>query len=279
MRAPRSILGKYAPSSRIGEEDLFVVLKSYFDKSGQEDQELLTLSGIAASDEVWKEIEGDWLHMLNNHNPRAEYMHMIEAVHLRQEFSRDKGWDDDKVFGLINQLMSYLTDLPKDGKYCQFGCTLKIGDYTKLQAEGYQMDSPVDLLAIACVRRIQAWYLRDYGGLDLEAHYYFDTGEPFEPIIKARWGQEIERAQEIGEYNDWAHISHIGSAVMRKTPGLQVADMLAWATNRYEINAPKRYSNFATALRALVDSSWTVINEAQLRRKFRPLIYKPYEKY
>jgi hypothetical protein len=32
--------------------------------------------------------------------------HMVEAIPLREEFSRDKGWSDDHVFGLINLLPS-----------------------------------------------------------------------------------------------------------------------------------------------------------------------------
>ena len=76
-----------------------MAIKSFFDGGGDSDR--LILSGIAANDEVWTDIETDWRQMLQQHNPPAAYMHMVEAIHLRKEFDRAKGWDDDKVAGLL----------------------------------------------------------------------------------------------------------------------------------------------------------------------------------
>jgi Protein of unknown function (DUF3800) len=273
MKAPRSILGKYAPVSRIGEGDLFVVLKSYFDKSGQEDQGLLTIGGVAASDDVWAELEADWNLILQKNNPPASYMHMNEALFLKREFSAAKGWDDDLVFGLINLLLSYLSMAPLKTKYCQLSCSLKMSDYNKLRAETYQLDSPADIVASACVRKMSEWYFEYYKGLDFEAHYYFDQNEPFEEIIKAKWNRA--RLEQNPKYQ-WASIAHIGSAEMRKTPGLQIADMMAWATNRHEVKIPQRYDTFVIGLRHLIPSMWVTVDEQQLRKNFRPLIYKPY---
>ena len=249
------------------------MLKSYFDKSGQEDQDLLTIGAVAASDDVWAEIETDWKLILQKNNPPAAYMHMVEAIPLREEFSRDKGWSDDHVFGLINLLLSYLSSTPLKSKYCQFSCSLKMSDYNKLRAERYQLDSPADIVASACVRKMSEWYFTEYKGLDFEAHYYFDQGEPFEEIIKAKWDRM--RLEPNPKYQ-WAHVAHIDSALMRKTPGLQIADMFAWATNRHEVKIPRRYDNFIIAMRHLLPSMWVVIEENQLRENFRPLIYQRY---
>lgn len=249
------------------------MLKSYFDKSGQEDQELLTIGAVAATDDVWTELEDEWNEILRRNVPPADYMHMIEAIHLRGEFSRDKGWNDDLVFGLVNLLLSYLSSSPIHTKYCQFSCSLKMAEYNKLRAETYQLDSPADMVASACVRKMSEWYFENYKGLDFEAHYFFDQGEPFEDIIKAKWNRA--RADENPKYQ-WAHISSIGSAIMRKTPGLQIADMVAWATNRHEVNIPRRYDKLIIGLRHLIPSFWVVIDERQMRKHYRPLIYGPY---
>ncbi|MGC2506868.1 MAG: DUF3800 domain-containing protein [Candidatus Acidiferrales bacterium] len=273
MKAPQSMLGKYAPTSRIREGDLFVVLKSYFDKSGQEDQEFLTIGAVAATDDVWTEIEDEWKEILRRNLPSPAYMHMVEAIHLRGEFSRGKGWNDDLVFGLVNFLLSYLSSSPIHDKYCQFSCSLKMADYNKLRAETYQLDSPADMVASACVRKMTEWYFEHYKGLDFEAHYYFDQNEPFEDIIRAKWNRA--RVEASPKYQ-WAHISHIGSAVMRKTPGLQIADMIAWATTRHEVKIPRRYDNLIIGFRHLLPSFWVVIDEQQMRKHYRPLIYTPY---
>jgi hypothetical protein len=246
------------------------VLKSYFDKSGQEDQQLLTIGGVAAADDVWAIVEGDWNSILSHSDPPAAYMHMIEAIPLRGEFSPAKGWTDIKVRYLVESLLDCLSKLDKT-RYCHFACSLKMADYEKLQAERYQMDSPADLVATTCTERIISWYFLEYKGLDLEAHYYFDQNEPFEEIIKAKWNREQARLQLATDYNKWAHITHIGPALMKKTPGLQIADMFAWATNRHEIKVPRRYEALALMMRALIPSIWAVIDELKLRNLFRPL--------
>jgi hypothetical protein len=254
-------------------EGSIFVLKAYFDKSGQEDQDLLTIGGVAASEDVWTEIDTDWKLILAKNNPPAAYMHMVEAIHLRREFTRSKGWSDDHVFGLVNLLLSYLSSAPIKAKYCQFSCSLKMSDYNKLRAETYQLDSPADIVASACVRKMTEWYFEHYKGLDFEARYYFDQNEPFEEIIKAKWNRA--RLEANPKYQ-WASIAHIGSAVMRDTPGLQIADMIAWTTNRHEVKLPRRYDNLIIGFRHLLPSMWVMVDENQLRRNFSPLIYKPY---
>jgi len=201
------------------------------------------------------------------------YLHMVEAVPLRGEFASEKGWDDDKVFGLVYSLLSYLTTLPKH-QYCHITCTVEMAAYRRLQAESYQLDSPADLCVSTCTVGLFDWYLHSYHGLDLEAHYYFDVGEPFEPILK--WEQELEISERTGDYSFWTHVKHIGPAKMRSTPGLQVADMLAWATNRNLSERAQRYRDLVIALRSLIPSKWVIWDEKLLRKKFRPLIYKPY---
>jgi hypothetical protein len=250
------------------------VLKSYFDCSGKDDAPFITLSGIATNDVIWGEIEANWNCRLQTGTPKASYMHMVEAVHLNREFSPDKGWTDDKVYGLINALLSDITQTPKD-KYCQFVCMIDMNAYRKLQAESYQMDSPADILVTSCTDRIMSWYFLEYKGMDLEAHYYFDMDEPFEPIIKARWERELEGCEVPGAYNKWHHIKHIGTAQMRSTIGIQVADMLAWARNREETKKGQRYESLALALTRLSPSHIAFWDEDLLRRKYRPLIYRP----
>ena len=274
--SPKSRLGSYLPTAFVSEGALLIVLKSYFDRSGQEDAAFMTLSGIAATDEMWGEIEENWLGILRLTDPKATYMHMVEAVPLRGEFSKDKGWDDDKVSGIINSLISYLSMIPKD-KYYQIACTIDMTAYRKLLGESYQLDSPVDICNECCVERMMHWYLFEYkGGFDVEASYYFDQGEPFEPVFRAKWNRELVRASELNEYTIWSHIKHVGEAIMRDTPGLQVADMLAWANNREESKVSKRYEVLALAMKRLMPSKWITWDEAKLRKIYRPLISKPY---
>lgn len=252
------------------------MLNAYFDRSGQDDSAFLTLSGIAATEELWSEIAQTWNYILQSGDRKASYMHMIEAVHLRGEFSKEKGWNDESVFELVNALLSYITQIDKS-RYCQFACTIDMNAYRRLEKETYQLGSPIDLCNLTCVETVMQWYLLEYkGGLDLEAKYYFDQGEPFEPVFREKWERETEKDRSAGQYNTiWSHIKHVGSADMRSTPGLQIADMLAWARNREE-NKATRFEGLALALTRLAPSKWIIWNEESFRKKYRPLIHPPY---
>lgn len=258
------------------------MLKSYFDKSGEEEKKFLTLSGVTANDKHWAEIEATWDFMLHTHHPKANYMHMKEAVHLNGEFDRSKGWDDIKASDLVNWLLSYVTQFEQTfDSYCQFVCTIDMDAYRRLQAETYQMDSPVDICNSTCVEGVMAWYVSHYkSDLEYEASYYFDANEAFEPIFKAKWESEIGRDEATGTYSVWSHIKHVGTAPMRKTQGLQISDMLAWGINRERTPVanspiPKEYENIALAMTRLAPSFSKFWDEKELRKKYRPLIYKP----
>jgi len=261
----------------MSEVRILAVLKAYFDKSGQhqDNSKFFTLCGVAATDDLWAEIEPTWLHILSAGDPKAAYMHVVEAINLRNEFKKDKGWDDPKVWALINALVSYITTLPRD-KVCQFISTVDMDAYRKLQAETYQMDSPVDICITSCVTRVMFWYLHEYrAGVDLEARYYFDKNEPFEPVFKANWIAETEKDAEIKTVSIWTHIRHVGSSDMRTTPGLQVADMLAWGSNREENEGASTFPHIALTLRSLVPTKSVKWDESMLRKRYRPLIYRP----
>lgn len=265
----------------------FIVLKSYFDKSGEEDvSKFFTLSGVAANDKAWADINHTWEYMLKTHTPKASYMHMKEAVHLEKEFDRTKGWNDTNTSGLVNWLLSYVTQFEKThDSYCQFVCTVDMDAYRRLKAETYQMDSPVDLCNSTCVEGVMAWYVSHYkSDLDYEASCYFDTGEPFEPIFEAKWENERRGDERTGSASIWSHIKHVRTVPMRTTPGLQISDILAWGINREKNPVagspiPKEYEHIALALTRLAPTFSKLWDEKELRKRYRPLIYKPYEKH
>jgi hypothetical protein len=146
--------------------------------------------------------------------------------------------------------------------------------YRKLEKETYQMDSPVDLCNAACVEAVMWWYVTAYKGMDFEAAYYFDQGEPFEEVFKKKWEREIDKDMRIGKHGPWSQITHIGPGLMRQLPGLQIADMLAWARNREETKPDKRFEHLALALTRLAPTVKIFWDEEKLRKQFRPLIHR-----
>jgi hypothetical protein len=154
----------------------------------------------------------------------------------------------------------------------QFASIVHMDAYRKLHSEHYQLDSPVDICVESCVEKVMHWYMFAYkAGLDFEEHYYFDQGEPFEAVFKAKVNREIKKAEELGQHSIWSHITHIGEAPMRKTPGLQIADMFAWANNREAAKLSPRWQALALAMRTLMPTLWVTWDEKTLRQFYRPL--------
>jgi len=141
-------------------------------------------------------------------------------VHLVKEFDRANGWDYTKASGLINWLLSYVTQFEQThDSYCQFICTIDMEAYRRLEAETYQMDSPIDICNSTCVEGVMAWYISHYkSDLDYKANYYFDMGEPFKPIFEAKWERECKRDEQTSTHSIWSHIKYVGTAPMRETP-------------------------------------------------------------
>ena len=267
-----SILGRYWATSVLPERSLLCVLKSYFDSSGKVENRFITLAGVAASDELWAHVEKRWDAILKARKPAASYFHSVEASHLRKGFSKAKGWDDTKVESLTSDLLVDLSNLNKERHFI-FSVSLDMRAYRDLQAKTYQMDSPAAICTRYCTDEILNWYISKYKGLDVEAAFYFDQNEPFEAIFKADWEREIERNRVSGAHSLWSHIVQVGSACQQKTPGIQIADMLAWGVNRV-IHGNPRFSHMAPAINAFLNSHSKMLGEEYLRREFRPLIWQ-----
>ena len=82
---------------------LYLMLRGYYDGSGKpEDSEVVTLTGVVASESVWERFEPEWHEALTRHG--ASVLHMKEAMALKGLFSSEDGWTDKKVDALLIDL-------------------------------------------------------------------------------------------------------------------------------------------------------------------------------
>src|SRR5437773_10064368 len=88
---PTSVLGKSLPTAWVEQGDILIAIKAYFDKSGQDNSPFLTLSGVAAGENVWADIEQHWQRILHDRQPKAEYVHMRDVLGLQRAFDQRKG--------------------------------------------------------------------------------------------------------------------------------------------------------------------------------------------
>lgn len=205
---------------------------------------------------------------------------MREALGLREPFSRKEGWTKDKIAALVFALLQYLQFFHKK-KICLFSCTVEMDAYRKLKTETYVMDSPVDICLKYCAEVVLPWYMFEFPEVDLTAHYYFDQGEPFREAFANKWLSEHETATRLFDqpYAIWSAIKTIEESDAKKTPGLQVADLLAWATNRQETKPGQDFHHLCWMMKQVIPSKSVVWDEAKLRKEYKPLIYLPYQRY
>ena len=279
MTRALSRIGSCAARVNIGEDELFMALRAYLDSSGKigsKTSNSITLAGLAANDEMWAEFEKAWDNILGSHNPKANYVHMKEIYRLEKEFDPAKGSDKSSAYGLSNDCLVYMSRLDKT-RFHLFYCSVDLVAWRKLRAETYDIPDPVELCNTFCSEQVLTWYLRAYPGIvDLSSSvkYFFDRDEPFMPAFEARWNREMNASEISGRVRLWNLIEQVSSVDMRKTPGIQAADIMAWGVNRETFAQDGDEAKYlAHIIRQVIPSLYVRWDEAKMREKFRPTIY------
>jgi Protein of unknown function (DUF3800) len=255
------------------------VLRSYLDgsegKPPSAAHRSLTLAGYVADDGTWMELEDGWRNVLHSHVPRAEYMHMREAMFLRGGFSEDKGWTDDAVTSLLRRLLKYLYEADFNDRIYGVCCTINRDDYDRAKREGYQLLTPHTLCAALCSEKILArQYLRakkepvrnliKIEGVD----FFLDQGERFLHCLRGLWMERRRRAEM-----SWGLINQVTAVEMRKNPGVQLADILAWSRNRsIAIGADRGHKDLCDAILGSTDSSEWDLDYQRLTKPHRQIL-------
>jgi len=250
---PVSILGKLLPTAFVADGTILMALKSYFDASGKEKDALLTLAGFAADDDTWREIEAQWDILLEKHG--ISYIHMRE--HRKRKF--------------IGDLLMYLQTVDKQ-KFSMFITSVDMNAYRNLKAQHLDMDTPVTLCNRTCPEAALQWYVQFHPEFVSTASVYFDRGEPFFQPFFDRWNEQKNRCAETGNTNVWCLIDAVVPTEMKKTPGLQMADLLAWGRNRSEVTDGRDWQGLCYAMQQIIPCFLTTWDEAKLRKTFSRII-------
>jgi hypothetical protein len=85
-----------------------MVLQAYVDDSGNEPQSLFfVLGGFIARSAQWATFANEWQAALHA-SPRIEYFKFNEAMGLKKQFDKEKGWDHEKVDTKIQALVDVI---------------------------------------------------------------------------------------------------------------------------------------------------------------------------
>ena len=259
----------------IGEDDPLIALRAYLDSSGKLENEWITLAGIAASDDMWDEFEKVWASILDGYTPKGQYIHMREVFRLIKGFDSNLGWTHDLAFGLVNQCLMYMSNLDKV-RFRMFYCSIDLNAWHKLRAEGYQMPEPVDMCNRYCSESVIGWYLFHYPDAKSPKtdtiSYFFDRNEYFKVPFENKWNTEKNRADEAGVWSPWQLVQEVASVDMKKAPGIQAADIIAWGMNRETFTQEGDMARYlGHILRQVIPAFHVVWDEPKMKQHFTPV--------
>jgi hypothetical protein len=214
-----------------------VVLKSYFDGSNHADSseyDRISIATVCGTSKQWKKFDTAWRKNLYKH--RAEYLHTTDAVSLRKDFTKEKGWDktrvDSFIGGCVDVIASHIAIPPgTPGKSTRMGLlpitlTIPFDDWLRAKQAIPELPETIeDICASESVGFALKW------GRYIDAkkyHLYFDRGEHFYGHIRNRW-RHPKAQKDIELMKD---IINVDESISTEVPALQMADLFAWSVNR-----------------------------------------------
>jgi len=249
-------------------------MRCYYDGSiGGQSDEWLTLAGFAASDDTWAAFQKAWEAMLKDRDPIAPYVHMTDLITGNNGFSRDDGWGVQNVDRLVSDVESLLFSFGR--KMCAVACAMDIQARKRLVREGHPIPDPAVVCAEIGLGGLMDLYLQKH---DIElAHLFYDQKEPFIRSIRRKFLKfQEENPQRITTDLMWGIIANVQPVSMRDTPGIQAADVVAWAFTRRLRNAEgDKWTTLANNLLGtreyrgiLTNMQCDPMDEAYLRRAY-----------
>jgi hypothetical protein len=261
-----------------------VAIRAYLDKSGQHSSPYVTLAAFVGSDWAWAEFESGWNEVLKTGFLPVPYMHVVEALACRYDtpFSRALGWERKHVWDLIGKLIVYMGKLDQ-GRITMHSCVVEMDAWRELTGWGCEIPSEIDL----CNRYVSGHIVALFAQKILERapadtvvipkddllNFAFDRNEGFfEPFRKFVNGEK-----QKGESTIWHLVDGVGEGEMKLTPGIQAADVLAWATNRENTVAEgEEGKHIAYLLHQVVMSFRKVYDRETLLKEFGPPLPNAY---
>jgi hypothetical protein len=89
--------------------------------------------------------------------------------------------------------------------------------------------------------------------------------------LRQEWQRRKKEAKSSPVITDlfWGLIVGVGDCEMDKTPALQSADLLAWATSRQHTQIERPYLYLAEIMRKVIPHSWFTLDENAMRSGYK----------
>lgn len=196
---------------------------AFFDETGRASStEFVGMAACVGLWSHWQEFNSRWTRALVDHG--APYLHMVEFAHFRGPFT---GWTEPQRQGLMRACLDSLSDL----ELYFFSAVMKASDFENLPEEDKKgLEDPYLCLFQECLHGVALT-----GHLDL-------IGERVD-VVYSQQDEFRRRFQQM--YQQWSRFSVDGRRLgrlsfgdMRRTPGLQLADLVAYESlHHYHLRA------------------------------------------
>ena len=219
------------------------VIKAYFDNSGKpQDSKLawVTVAGVVAPEESWQIFDARWAEAMGD----RRFLHMKELTKPKQESdSPYYGMSESDKNLLLSRAVGVLLSMEQPSfRFFGVACTADKIAYERAKLAGLQPPSLPERCGEVCF-----WHIVERFGVaeDVSIHVFYDNGEQqfFKRILKD-WEN---RKKRIGD-TVLSRIPFKPTPVvdMRKSPGMQAADFIAWHVYRSYASDFPEVSWFAT---------------------------------
>lgn len=224
---------KSLPKSHFSGDEVLIAMKAWCDGSGNRgSSDFLVLGGVVAEDSLWAQVDDKWKEIRLSRTPSAPYLHMKELRAKSGAFSHKLGWNDKGREAYLRDCLMYAQTLDKE-RFRTFCCTVDMRHYRSLERRGALLPSPIAICNHFVPYKIFRWHLDSINVCKSpELFYYFDQNEPFiKPFKNLVAGNQTLFQPNIPS-NPWDLIVDTLPVDMRKYPGVQLADLIAWAQFR-----------------------------------------------
>lgn len=237
-----------------------MAFQAYYDGSGKEDRPCTTLTGVAASEELWPDFECRWIAALDQNEVPDRDFHMTDLMSSNGRF---KGWDETKQNKLLTDLFNVLGHFAGRG-LTVYSCTVIYDAYRTANRHIPALRRPEAMCVDFCV-----------GGLRLTQEQlrseprpillYFDRNETFLRHVDRVW----RRGQKKKTGWPW-QVRNIIQADRSEYYPIQAADMIGWIVTRCRSDAattgvsqPEPTLAFSDQIdkhQRLFHSTWLMVN-------------------
>jgi hypothetical protein len=200
--------------------DIIVLMKTYFDGTGNTQSRFMGLASIAAPLEAWEMFETGWKDVLARHHAPA--LHMTDLNVARGAF---KGWEFDRRIALLNELLGVLSRLLRTPHVCPRMALVTVDAHRSATSAYPGVIPSIPCLCVFwCLDQLCNFY-------PVTEHFemLFDRNEPFFHPVHRYWQkQAFAKRHALLNRIDTLQIGGIDALLP-----MQAVDLFAWEIHRY----------------------------------------------